>query len=249
MGVADKIVKWIKEKVRQANCKGVVFGLSGGVDSSVVAVLCKKAFPKTHLALVLPCFSLQKDLYHAELLTKKFKINYKIINLENAFLEFCKILQVDPKSKDLSVVNIKPRLRMITLYHYANKLNYLVVGTSNKSELTMGYFTKYGDGGADILPLGDLTKTEVYKLAEELEIPQEIISKPPSAGLWEGQTDEAEMGIKYKDLDEIIVALEKKQSLKKFDKKLVKKVLLKLKHSSHKLSPPPKFPNPHWKIK
>jgi len=95
---------------------------------------------------------------------------------------------------------------MITLYYFANKLNYLVVGTGNKSELTMGYFTKYGDGGVDILPLGDLTKTEVYKLAKVLNIPQRIIKKPPSAGLWPGQTDEEEMGIKYKLLDKIIDA-------------------------------------------
>ncbi len=236
--VANQIVEWIRQQVKKANCNGVVFGLSGGVDSSVVAVLCKEAFPEKHLALVLPCFSSKNDLEDAKLVIEKFNLNYKVINLENVFLEFCKILEVEPHSRELSVVNIKPRLRMITLYHYANKLNYLVVGTGNKSELTMGYFTKYGDGGVDILPLGDLTKKEVYKLAKFLKIPQNIIEKPPSAGLWNGQTDEGEMGIKYKDLDRIIEAIEKKQSLKKFNKEIVNKVLTKSKLSLHKLLPP-----------
>jgi NAD+ synthase len=105
---------------------------------------------------------------------------------------------------DLPIANLKPRLRMLTLYYFANKLNYLVVGTGNKSELTMGYFTKYGDGGVDILPLGDLLKTEINKLAAELGVPREIIDKPPSAGLWAGQTDEGEMGITYAELDKIL---------------------------------------------
>jgi NAD+ synthase len=105
---------------------------------------------------------------------------------------------------DLAIANLKPRLRMLTLYYFANKLNYLVVGTGNKSELTMGYFTKYGDGGVDILPLGDLLKSEVKQLAVELNVPHEIINKAPSAGLWAGQTDEGEMGITYAELDKIL---------------------------------------------
>ncbi len=200
-----KISNWIKKQVGKAHAKGVVFGLSGGVDSAVVSVLCKNVFPENHLALILPCFSSKKDLADAELIVKKFGLNSKTVELEEVFLSLCKILDVDPKSKDLFVANIKPRLRMIVLYFFANKLNYLVVGTGNKSELTMGYFTKYGDGGVDILPLGDLTKTQVYKLAKVLNIPQRIIKKPPSAGLWVGQTDEKEMGIKYKVLNKIYV--------------------------------------------
>jgi NAD+ synthase len=239
--LAKDILNWIKKQVEEANAKGVVFGLSGGVDSSVVSVLCKNVFPKEHLALILPCFSSKKDLDDAELVVKKFDLNYKIINLEDVFLVFSKILGFDLQDKELAVVNIKPRLRMITLYYFANKLNYLVVGTGNKSELTMGYFTKYGDGGVDILPLGDLTKTEVYKLAKVLNIPQRIIKKPPSAGLWPGQTDEGEMGIKYKLLDEIIYSIEENHGLKKFDKNVVEKVLKKKKQSLHKLNPPKVF--------
>jgi len=238
--LATDISDWIKKQVEEANAKGVVFGVSGGVDSSVVSVLCKNVFPKEHLALILPCFSSKRDLDDAELVVKKFSLNYKIINLEDIFLAFSRILGFNPQDKELAVANIKPRLRMITLYYFANKLNYLVVGTGNKSELIMGYFTKYGDGGVDILPLGDLTKTEVYKLAKVLNIPQRIIKKPPSAGLWPGQTDEEEMGIKYKLLDKIIDAIED-GVFKNFDKKIVEKVLKKKKQSLHKLNPPKIF--------
>jgi len=238
--LATDISNWIKKQVEEANAKGVVFGVSGGVDSSVVSVLCKNVFPKEHLALILPCFSSKRDLDDAEHVVKKFSLNYKIINLEDVFLAFSKILGFNTQDKELAVANIKPRLRMITLYYFANKLNYLVVGTGNKSELTMGYFTKYGDGGVDILPLGDLTKTEVYKLAKVLNIPQRIIKKLPSAGLWPGQTDEEEMGIKYKLLDKIIDAIED-GVFKNFDKKIVEKVLKKKKQSLHKLNPPKVF--------
>mgnify|MGYP001772864428 CR=1 FL=1 len=235
--IVKKIINWIKEEVKKANCKGVVFGLSGGVDSSVVSVLCKKSFPKNHLALIMPCFSDKKDIRDALLIVKKFKIKYEVIKLDSVFLEFCKILNVDKNSKDIEVVNIKPRLRMTTLYHYANKLNYLVVGTGNKSELTVGYFTKYGDGGVDILPIGDFTKTEVYQLAKFLRIPEKIINKPPSAGLWDGQTDETEMGITYKELDEIIKAIEtgKIYSLSSMN---YTKVVNMMKKNLHKISPP-----------
>ncbi|MCS7152113.1 MAG: NAD(+) synthase [Endomicrobia bacterium] len=239
--IYKKLIEWIKQQVKQAKKNGVVFGLSGGVDSSVVAVLCKKAFPKNHLALILPCFSSEKDLEDANLVIKKFKLNSKTIDLKEVFLKFCDILDIDPKSKDLPAANIKPRLRMITLYYFANKLNYLVVGTGNKSELIMGYFTKYGDGGVDILPLGDLTKTQVRSLAEFLEIPKSIIDKPPSAGLWEGQTDECEMGITYKELDKIINYIETKKRPIDFNKKIYNKVILTKQKNQHKLFPPKIF--------
>jgi len=236
-----EISEWIKREVEKAKCKGVVFGLSGGLDSSVVALLCKKAFPEAHLALLLPCFTSKEDMEDANFIVEKFGLNSMTINLEPVFLEFTRILRIDPSSRELPVANIKPRLRMITLYYFANKMNYLVVGTGNKSELNMGYFTKYGDGGVDILPLGDLTKTEVYKLARTLGIPEKIIKKPPSAGLWAGQTDEEEMGIRYKDLDRIISALERKENLSKFKREKVEKILTMSRKNSHKLKPPKIF--------
>jgi NAD+ synthase len=212
--LADRISEWIRERVKEAEAKGVVLGISGGLDSSVTAVLCKKAFPDTMLGLIMPCFSSKEDVEHAKMVANKFGIETKEIDISDIFKFFLKTLEEreydrDAKEEiDIAVANLKPRLRMICLYYFANKLDYLVVGTGNKSELSIGYFTKYGDGAADILPLGDLLKTEERKLAEELHIPEEIIKKVPSAGLWAGQTDKSEIGMSYDELDKIIIALE-----------------------------------------
>lgn len=206
MELTSRISSWIQQKVKEANTKGCILGLSGGIDSAVVALLCKKAFPKNTLAVILPCHSLKEDVQHAKEFAAKFGIETKEIDLTSV-LETLYIALEGKTYKDqvnLCTANLKPRLRMASLYYFANKMNYLVIGTGNKSELTMGYFTKYGDGGVDLLPLGGLTKTEVRKLAKELGVPQEIIDKAPSAGLWRGQTDEGEMGITYDELDQII---------------------------------------------
>lgn len=205
MNLASKISNWIKQKVLEANSRGCVLGISGGLDSAVTALLCQRAFPRNTLALILPSHSQQADLQSARDFAKKFSIDCREIDLTEIFDAFYLALEgKDYKNeKDISIANLKPRLRMAALYYFANKFNYLVVGTGNKSELRMGYFTKYGDGGVDILPLGDLLKTEVRSLAVELKIPGEIIDKPPSAGLWPGQTDEGEMGISYAELDKI----------------------------------------------
>jgi NAD+ synthase len=196
-----KISNWIKEQVREAGARGIVVGLSGGVDSSLVAVLSKKAVRENLLALIMPCKSCRGDLEDARYLAKRFKIKIKCINLEPVFKSFMKVL---PNADKKTQGNLKARLRMVTLYYYANKLNYLVAGTGNKSELMVGYFTKYGDAGADILPIADLFKTQVRQLSRHLGIPDKIIAKPPSAGLWVNQTDEAELGITYRELDHIL---------------------------------------------
>ena len=206
MELAEKISNWLKQKVGEASAKGCILGLSGGIDSAVVALLCKKAFPNNTLAVILPCHSLKEDVQHAKEFAGKFGIETKETDLTAVFETLYIALEGKTYKDqiDLSAANLKPRLRMASLYYFANKMNYLVIGTGNKSELTMGYFTKYGDGGVDLLPLGGLTKTEVRKLAKELGVPQEIIDKAPSAGLWHGQTDEGEMGITYDELDQII---------------------------------------------
>lgn len=229
-----KLSNWIENKVIEAKAKGVVLGLSGGIDSAIVAILCKKVFPKNTLALVMPCHSINKDIEDALELAKKFDISYKIIDLLEIYDSFISLLKTEEKNTNskLAEANIKPRLRMITLYYFANKLNYLVIGTGNKIEIMVGYFTKYGDGGVDILPLGNLLKSQVIELAEYLKIPQKIIQKPPSAGLWEGQTDEVEMGISYSQLDKYIKT--GRLNNQRIEEKIKKKIIL----SEHKRNTP-----------
>jgi NAD+ synthase len=142
-------------------------------------------------------------------------------------------MKIFPKARKLVQANLKPRLRMITLYYFANKLNYLVCGTGNKTELSVGYFTKYGDGGVDLLPIGDLLKRQVRQLARELKVPEYIITKAPTAGLWPGQTDEGEMGITYPELDDILERIEKKRR-QVIAKKKLEKVKKMIKCSEHK---------------
>lgn len=202
--LTEQLVSWIREQVTGANAQGAVVGMSGGLDSSVVAVLCKLAFPESTLGLLLPCHSIQTDIDHARAVADKFQIPTRLISLDGTFDSLLRLLprdELDPATRANAEANLKPRLRMATLYYFANRLHYLAVGCSNRCELEVGYFTKYGDGAADILPLGNLAKSQVRSIAEHMGIPREIINKPASAGLWEGQTDEQEMGLTYEQLD------------------------------------------------
>ena len=233
----EQVVKWLREKVEESGAKGLVSGLSGGIDSACVAVLSHKAFEQNHLALFLDCESSERDREDAKKVARKFDLKLEEVNLTPVYK---KLLEILPKGTPLAKANLKPRLRMITLYYFANSLNYLVVGTGNKSELKVGYFTKYGDGGVDLLPLGDLYKSQVRELAYYLGIPEEVIKKPPSAGLWAGQTDEEEMGISYEELDEILASLDK-GVIEGLDSEKVKKVRSMMEASQHKLELPPIF--------
>jgi NAD+ synthase len=202
--LSQKLVSWLREQVEKAGCRGVVFGMSGGVDSSVVGVLCKQAFPHTSLGVMMPCHSIDEDLEDAQIVAQKFGILAVTVKLDEVFDSLLKVLpdlKCETEIQRKAEANIKPRLRMNVLYYIAAKLNYLVAGTSNKIELSVGYFSKYGDGGVDIMPLANLLKKDVNKLARYLGVPDKIITKPPSGGLWSGQTDEGEMGITYKELD------------------------------------------------
>ncbi|MEW6556861.1 MAG: NAD+ synthase [Elusimicrobiota bacterium] len=224
----QKIVNWLKKKVKNTKKNGFVVGLSGGIDSAVVSVLCQKAVgTKNLLCLILPCETSKQDIETAKRFAKKFNLITETVDLTKTYKNFVKIL---PNGDKLTKGNLKPRLRMLTLYYFANKLNYLVVGTGNKSELSIGYFTKYGDGGVDILPIGNLHKSEVKNLAKQLNIPDEIIYKTPTAGLWTGQTDEGEIGMTYNELE---------YRLK--NKKLNKKLKKMLTSAKHKLAPPEIF--------
>ena len=214
--LTEKLVAWIRERVLAAGCKGVVFGMSGGIDSSVLAVLCQRAFPQNTLGLLLPCHSLPEDKEHATLVATTFSIPIKEIVLDAVFdtsLQTLPDFGADSPGQ-LAQANLKPRLRMLTLYYVANQLTYLVAGATNKSELTIGYFTKYGDSGVDIMPMANLVKQQVKELARFLGIPRSIIDKPPSAGLWEGQTDEGEMGFSYEKLDHYLLTGEASDELK-----------------------------------
>jgi NAD+ synthase len=232
---AQKLVAWIKERVQAAGCRGVVLGLSGGLDSTVLAVLCQRAFPRNTLGVIMPCQSSDEDKAHAEELARKFSISTTEVVLDDVFSTLLHLLpdyRPDPALKQLANGNIKVRMRMLTLYYIANQLKYMVAGSSNRSELAIGYFTKYGDGGVDIMPLGNLVKGQVKELARFLGIPRAIIDKPPSAGLWEGQTDEDEMGISYETLDQYILTGDAPDDVKD-------RIEAMITRSNHKRSLPP----------
>jgi len=240
MTIADTISAWIAEQVRSAGAEGAVVGLSGGVDSSLAAVLTKRALGDQVLGLFLPCHSHPQDTAHGQLVAETFRIQTQLVDLTPIFDAFIAEL---PAGDRLAQANLKARLRMATLYYYANLYHYLVVGTSNRSELTVGYFTKFGDGAADILPLGGLLKTQVRELAREVGVPQPIIEKPPSGGLWPGQTDEGEMGITYWEIDEVIRALDTGEPHRVPDDVLAKVQRMR-DCTTHKRTPPPICPLP-----
>ena len=233
--LAEKLVLWIKDKVASAGCKGVVVGMSGGLDSSVLAVLCQRAFPESMLGLIMPCHSQVEDKAHAQAVAGKFSIPTAEVVLDDIFNTLLRKLpdyKTDSSASHIAQANLKVRLRMLTLYYIANQLKYMVAGSSNRSELAVGYFTKYGDGGVDIMPLGNLVKGQVKELAGFLGIPQSIIDKPPSAGLWEGQTDEDELGFSYDELDRYLLAGEASSEVRK-------KIESMITASEHKRSLPP----------
>lgn len=233
MGVeelAGNIIDWLKKEAKERNARGFVVGLSGGIDSAVTAALCKKACPDNTFGVIMPCHSNPQDEEHARLVAEHFDIPYKVIRLNKPFDDMVELLDgrpYDPTVRDMAIANIKPRLRMTTLYFFASRRQSLVVGTGNKSELTVGYFTKYGDGGVDLLPIANLVKREVKELAKVLGVPQPIIDKRPSAGLWLGQNDEEEMGISYDELDEYIKTGKASERVKNRVDKLARKSLHK----------------------
>ena len=233
--LAERLVSWIKDKTLAAGGKGVVLGLSGGVDSSVAAVLCHRAFPQNTLAVLMPCYSNKENMAHARLVAEKFAIPTRTVALDSVFDGLLKVLpedKADPDVSRLAQANIKARLRMLTLYYFANRLKYIVVGAGNRDELSIGYFTKYGDGGVDIQPLGNLLKGELKELARFLTVPEPIINKPPSADLWEGQTDEGELGFSYDELDQYLASGKASAEIKKRIESMTRA-------SEHKRQPPP----------
>ncbi len=206
----------MRRQLAASGARGFVVGLSGGVDSAVVARLAQLASPGNVIAALLPCNSDPDDERDATMAARHFAIPTVRIDLSAPYDALVAQVQpalqsvpevmraatpADPLRGRVPLANMKPRLRMTALYFLANSLNYLVAGTGNRSELAIGYFTKYGDGGVDLLPIGHLVKSEVRALARELNVPQAIVDRTASAGLWLGQTDEEEMGFTYADLE------------------------------------------------
>lgn len=200
----EERVEFIKEQMAKASAKGLVFGNSGGKDSALAGILCSMACDDV-LAVAMPCNSKRnygEDMDDAVRLAETFEIDMMTVDLTETRNSIISAMGVE--LSDAAKANIAPRLRMTTLYSIAQTRNALVVGTGNKSEIYMGYFTKWGDGGYDINPIADLTATEVFEFLRYLNAPENIITKAPSAGLFEGQTDEKEMGVTYKAIDEFI---------------------------------------------
>lgn len=242
----EAIETFIRNEVRSARARGAVVGMSGGLDSSTVAKLCAGALGSGNvLGLILPTRTEDPETGDAVELAKSLKISYEVVNVTQALRAFQQSCEHFRSRKRLPAANLIPRMRMTVLYYHANLLNYLVAGTGNRSEISVGYFTKYGDGGVDILPIGDLYKTQVRMLAEYIGIPRHILEKVPSARLWKGQTDEGELGITYPELDLILFALEKGLTTKQIQQETklpgrkISLVMKKLAGSRHKREMPP----------
>ncbi|WP_342748159.1 NAD(+) synthase [Spiroplasma floricola] len=201
----EYLVEWIREEVIKANQKGVIVGISGGIDSAVVAALAKKAFPNDYITLWMPCKSSELDEKCKEELIRDLDLKNVTVDLSKPFEAISESLNNSGINQSkLALANTKARLRMSSLYSMAQTHNYLVLGTDNADEWHIGYFTKFGDGGVDLLPIIKLLKREVKEAAKLLGVPDSIINRAPTASLWEDQTDESEIGFSYDLIDDYI---------------------------------------------
>jgi NAD+ synthase len=255
--LADEIADWLRYQMDQAGATRLVLGLSGGIDSAVVCALSTMAAgPSRVIAAIMPIHSRSDDVRDAELVASTFEVIPRAIDLVPAHDALIAAMpgegaagledaNVDPDRqsirRQLALANVKPRLRMTSLYYLANRYSGMVVGTGNKTEIAIGYFTKYGDGGVDLLPLGDLDKTAVRGLARELGVPERVISKAPSAGLWEGQTDEAEIGVTYDQLDRALAAIPGEERKEPIDPATMDRISALVAASEHKRRAIPVF--------
>ncbi|PPE05227.1 NH(3)-dependent NAD(+) synthetase [Williamsoniiplasma lucivorax] len=212
----DYLVEWIRQAVKEAHADGVIVGVSGGIDSAVVAHLAKKAFPNNYLTVWMPINSSHQDWACQEILVEQNQFKCVTVDLLKSFKQMSKVLKkTGVELSDLALSNTKARLRMSTLYALGQSKKYLVLGTDNLDEWHIGYFTKYGDGGVDLVPIIHLLKREVKQAAKIFGVPDVIIDRPPTAGLWENQTDEAEIGFSYDDIDAYLIGKNNNPDLKK----------------------------------
>ena len=237
--IATRIQEGLKQSIEETHSKGVIFGLSGGIDSAVIAYLCNNAIKEKTLAVIMPDskISPESETNDALKIVDSLGIDYKLLDINSIHKEFSMVLE--PEDKALG--NLRARIRMNILYYYANLKNLVVLGSSDKSEFNIGYFTKFGDGAADTLPIVSIYKTQVRELAKHLGIDEKIITKKSSPHLWPNHEAEHEIGVEYEQIDSILYCLiDKKLSVEdtakesQIDIKIVEKIYSMYKNSEHK---------------
>jgi len=237
--IANRIQNGLEQKIKETNSKGVIFGLSGGIDSAVIAYLCNNAFKEKTLAIIMPDskVSPESETSDAIKIVDELGLDYKLLDINSIHKEFNMVLE--PEDKALG--NLRARIRMNILYYYANLKNLIVLGSSDKSEFNIGYFTKFGDGAADILPIVSLYKTQVREMAKNLGINENIISKKSSPHLWPNHEAEHEIGATYEEIDIILycilqnkLPIEQVIKESEIDEEKVQKIYQLYKKSAHK---------------
>ena len=237
--LTNTIEEFLKKQVSQYNSNGLIFGLSGGIDSAVIAHLCSRVFKKESIALIMPDSKITPniDIEDALKMAKSLGLEYKLMDINLISNEYAKYIEPN----DLALGNLKARIRANLLYYYANSKNLLVVGSSDKSEYLIGYFTKFGDGSADILPIVSLYKSQVREIAKFLGVPDLVIAKKSSPQLWKEHIAEDEIGASYDEIDSILYCtFEKKMTIEEtvkstqIEKKIVDKIYQLYKNSQHK---------------